>query len=486
VRSKVAGASFGIVLLFSATGLTLVGLAVANPMWYLPTIVINSDGSVVPQTEFIRQDGNVYTLTADLAQKYAIKIQRSNIVFNGAGHVMTGTVTVYYGPANNGLSLERVTNVTVKGIQVYGFGFSDISLENSRECILLRVKAGSLQLENSNFNRITESSIGDDFNGLGVHGSNNNIFLRNSIASMGVNGEANIIVKNNITSLSTVGYRNNIIANRINHLGSGNNNTYYANDISTLHVSGADNLFCANNFQGNTLPAFEVLTVLYLYGGEVGKPGYEPGRGFQFWDNGLEGNFWGIYKESFDVDGDGISDEPYLVEAKYYDYGLKKELIVDCGIDNYPLMSPFNIESVSFKLPDWSPVVSPEWAITFLSPQNQTYYATDISLNFTVPKSARSVRFSLDGQANVTITENTTLTAVTYGSHNITLYIDDPFGNTSPPETIYFTITKEPEPFPTTLVAAASGTLAIVASVAFLFWMKTKKTRKTPGGDKCE
>ena len=99
MKRKVAGVSFIMLLLLSATGLMLVNLATANPMWYVPIIMINSDGSVVPKTEFIRQDGNVYTLTADLPQKYAIKIQRSNIVFDGAGHVIDGTVTIYYGPA---------------------------------------------------------------------------------------------------------------------------------------------------------------------------------------------------------------------------------------------------------------------------------------------------------------------------------------------------------------------------------------------------
>lgn len=460
-------------LLLSATGLMLVNLATANPMWYLPTIVIKSDGTVVPQTEFIKQNENVYTLTADLPQKYAIKIQCSNILFDGAGHVINGVVTNYYGPANDGLILESVTSVTVKDVQVYGFGFRNILMENSRDCVLLRVNAGSLKLQDSNFNRIAESNIGDDHDGLSIEGSNNNIFLRNNIASMGVNGEANIIVKNNITNLSSGGFRNNIIANRINHLGSGNNNTYYANDISTLYVSGADNLFCANNFQGYNLPEFRVLTWLKIYGWEEG-PSYQPGRGFQFWDNGIEGNYWRIYNESLDMDGDGISDEPYLVKAKYYDYGLKKDLIVDCGIDNYPLMSPFDIESVSFKLPDWSPIIDSEWAISFLSPQNQTYTATDISLNFTVPKSARLVRFSLDGQANVTITGNTTLTALTYGSHNITLYIDDPFGNTTPSETIYFTIAEEPEPFPTLLVASASGVSLTGVAVCVFYYRKKR------------
>jgi hypothetical protein len=89
-----------------------------------------------------------------------------------------------------------------------------------------------------------------------------------------------------------------------------------------------------------------------------------------------------------------------------------------------------------------------------------------------VPKSARLVRFSLDGQANVTITGNTTLTALTYGSHNITLYIDDPFGNTRPSETIYFSVEKEPEPFPTTLVIASVASVTLVVIGLLVYFKK--------------
>jgi hypothetical protein len=77
-------------LLLSVMGLTLVNLAAADPIPYLPNIVIKSDGTVEPETEFIKRDGNVYTLTNDLVRNYAIKIQCSNIVFDGAGCVING------------------------------------------------------------------------------------------------------------------------------------------------------------------------------------------------------------------------------------------------------------------------------------------------------------------------------------------------------------------------------------------------------------
>jgi hypothetical protein len=482
MKRKVSALTLIFALLISAVaGAILVNLATADPVIYLPIIEIKSDGSVVPSTPFIKQDGDVYTLTGDMPQKYSILIRRSNIVFDGAGYRISSWLS--YPPfANRGLSIESVSNVTVKDIEVTGFSggyldswLGDVVAENTTNSVFLRVTAGVLRLVNSSFNTIAESNITTgEYPGLGLMDSNYNILFKNEIARLSLGGEGNIAAKNNITKeLSGGGLKNSIIANRITQLYLGSNSTYYANNITRVTITGADNLFYANNFQGYDLPEFQVRIWLHRQPWEEG-PRYELGRGSQFWDNGEEGNYWRIHK-GVDADDDGITDEPYLVETKYYDDYLKKQVIVDCGIDNYPLMSPFDIESVSFKLPDWSPIVDSGWAISFLSPQNQTYSATDISLNFTMPKSAKFVRFSLDGQANVTITGNTTLKALTYGSHNITLYIDDQLGNTSPSETIYFSVEKESEPFPTALAITVSGASVAVVSIGLLIYFKKRK-----------
>ena len=63
------------ILLFSGVvGGLLVNVAVATFL-ALPEIVIKSDGSVVPETEFIAQSGSVYSLKADIQRKYTITIQ---------------------------------------------------------------------------------------------------------------------------------------------------------------------------------------------------------------------------------------------------------------------------------------------------------------------------------------------------------------------------------------------------------------------------
>jgi len=67
-------------------------------------------------------------------------------------------------------------------------------------------------------------------------------------------------------------------------------------------------------------------------------------------------------------------------------------------------------------------------AIAVLSPENKTYNVNNISLTFTVDEPISWVSYSLDGQANVTIAGNTTLTSLPDGSHNIVVYANDTYG----------------------------------------------------------
>lgn len=119
---------------------------------------------------------------------------------------------------------------------------------------------------------------------------------------------------------------------------------------------------------------------------------------------------------------------------------------------------------------------TPEIAV--LSPENKTYYTTDIPLDFTVNEPDSWMRYSLDAQTVAEISGNTTLTGLSYGLHNLTVYATDAAGNTGASETIYFTITKEtetqPEPFPATLVAASAASVAVVC-VGLLVYFKKRK-----------
>ena len=107
-------------------------------------------------------------------------------------------------------------------------------------------------------------------------------------------------------------------------------------------------------------------------------------------------------------------------------------------------------------------------AVQVISPENTNYTSGNISLAFTVNKQALWMSYSLDRQENITITGNTTLTGLTNGLHNITVYAKDRFENMGASETIYFSVTQ-PEPTehePTEAPLFTTTDLAIIAAVA--------------------
>jgi hypothetical protein len=118
---------------------------------------------------------------------------------------------------------------------------------------------------------------------------------------------------------------------------------------------------------------------------------------------------------------------------------------------------------------------APEIAV--LSPENKTYYTVDVALNFTVNEPVFSMRYELDSETAVAISGNTTLTGLSYGVHNITVYAVDVAGNMGASETISFSVAEEPEPFPVATVAVASTAVAAVIGVSLAVYLT--KTRRT-------
>jgi hypothetical protein len=128
----------------------------------------------------------------------------------------------------------------------------------------------------------------------------------------------------------------------------------------------------------------------------------------------------------------------------------------------------------------------PPLTIKIVSPQNSTSFRSDVPLTFLISKtssldifSSKSVNisqitFSLDGQAEVMIRGNTTLTEIPNGMHNITVYAKDTQGDMGFSKTIFFAIVKT-EPFPIINTAVISvTTVAIILSGIFVYWKKTR------------
>jgi parallel beta-helix repeat protein len=145
------------------------------------------------------------------------------------------------------------------------------------------------------------------------------------------------------------------------------------------------------------------------------------------WDNGYPsgGNYWSDYTGTDEYKGpdqdipgsDFIGDDWYVIN--------------DNNTDHYPL---------------WIPYETTPPTITILSPENTTYAVNaSIPLTFTVDETTTWIGYSLNGQANVTITENTTLPTLPDGWHHLTIYANDTFGNMGF-ATVYFTVdTTKPD-----------------------------------------
>ena len=88
------------------------------------------------------------------------------------------------------------------------------------------------------------------------------------------------------------------------------------------------------------------------------------------------------------------------------------------------------------------------------------------------------IGYSLDGQANVTIAENTTLSGLSEGPHSLIVYAKDTAENTGASEIIHFTIkTQQAKPFPTWIVAAIV-IIAVVGAALLVYSTKIKKTTR--------
>jgi len=110
--------------------------------------------------------------------------------------------------------------------------------------------------------------------------------------------------------------------------------------------------------------------------------------------------------------------------------------------------------------------------VSILSIQNKTYNTPDVPLDIAVNDSVSKLSYVLDGQDNVTISGNATLTGLSAGEHNITVYATDLAGHFGGSETIYFSVDI---PFPATLVIAPIASVAVIGSGLLVYFRKRRK-----------
>jgi hypothetical protein len=116
-------------------------------------------------------------------------------------------------------------------------------------------------------------------------------------------------------------------------------------------------------------------------------------------------------------------------------------------------------------------------SISVLGLDDKICSVSDVPLTLKVDEAISQLKYSLDGQDNVTIAGNTTLVGLSEGSHSIKVYGGDVYGYTGVSETVTFAVVRKA--FPITLI----GTVIIVSAAAVSFglmpYFLRRKKRKT-------
>jgi hypothetical protein len=366
----------------------------------------------------INADGSISPATAPLQQIGNIYALTSDvdgdIAVNASNIILDGKGYTLLG----GVSLTQVSNVTVKSFVITNTAKAlqapmiGIELNNTRNVMVVNnTITGIWSVLAWNWGPYT---------GIYVVGGNSNKITQNNLmynlyGMEFINTSHNLIVQNNITNNPTT----SPYTTGIRFAGASNNTIYYNNFVNSTYlvkVTGSLNA----------------------------------------WDDGYLGNYWSNYKtkhpNAVQMGDSGVYNIPYSIDAQ--------------NTDRYPLTQPFNSEF-------YAPKVPPK--ISVLSPVNQQFNESSVPLLFNVDKQTVWMGYSLDEQDNVTVTGNSTITELTNGLHNITVYAEDTFGNEGVSETIAFTVALAL--FPTVLIVTASVTIIAIVSAGLLIYFKKRRVK---------
>jgi parallel beta-helix repeat protein len=168
------------------------------------TVYIRADGSVDPPDAPISTFDNVtYTLTGNITSNAdGIVVERDNIVIDGAGYTVEGTMEG--ASESKGVDLSSRINVTVTNTKITSFSYSYgiylySSLNNSVSGNNITANWWGLLLYSSSNNSISGNNIANNVYGIRLFGSSNNTIAGNVFADGGLsvyNSYGNLVEDN--------------------------------------------------------------------------------------------------------------------------------------------------------------------------------------------------------------------------------------------------------------------------------------------------
>jgi parallel beta-helix repeat protein len=267
----------GMILAFFLVGAFALAFNVGVVQAQAETIYINSDGSVSPSSAPISTVDNVtYTFTGDIND--SIVVERNNIVVDGTGHALQGTLQ----PSSTGIDLSDRNNITIERTGINGF-------------------INGILLNHSDNNRIVENTLVNDSYGINLQYSNSNSIETNNINTNMACGIALWYFSNN----------NTISGNNVENIAHGDgiavttstNNSIYENSIESnyngieLQFSDNDSI-SSNNITANS----GVGILLWSSSGETMRSNIMIGNAYAFGIHGSS-NFLNDVDVSNTIDG---------------------------------------------------------------------------------------------------------------------------------------------------------------------------------------
>jgi hypothetical protein len=122
---------------------------------------------------------------------------------------------------------------------------------------------------------------------------------------------------------------------------------------------------------------------------------------------------------------------------------------------------------VSFTVDSTPPIVRG------VSLENKSFSTSNVVLDFTANETLANAMYCLDKQNNVTISGNSTLSNLSNGLHNVTVYAWDEAGNVGASETVSFRV----EAFPYITVAAIAAVILVSISIALVYFKRKSRDK---------